>query len=73
MYVVVGMWHAAHAAPGVPSAWCVCCAVSNFAGRWHWAHTPLPGARSFSECGSWQSEQVTPCACILLCANEPQL
>ena len=35
------------------------------------AHTALPGARSFSVCGSWQSEQVTPCACIRLCRKEP--
>ena len=45
------------------------CAVT-----WAWrASTVLPAVRSFSECGSWQSEQVTPSACILLCANEPQL
>ena len=31
----------------------------------------LPSARSFRLCGSWQSEQVTPAAYILLCRNEP--
>ena len=31
MYVVVGMWHAAQAAPGLPCAWCVCDGASNVA------------------------------------------
>ena len=73
MYVVVGMWHAVQAAAGVPLAWCVWAGASYFAGRWHCAQTALPAARNFSECGSWQSEHVTPAACILLCVNGPQL
>jgi hypothetical protein len=60
-----------HAAPGVPGAWCVCEAASNFAAWWHCVHTSFPGRRNACECGSWQSVQVTPAANIRLCANEP--
>ena len=34
--------------------------MSNFPAAWHWPHTALPSTRSFCECGSWQSLQVTP-------------
>ena len=71
MYVVVGMWQAAHAEPGDPGAWRWCATASNRDGAWHWPHTALPGARSFCVWGSWQSEQLTPFACIRLCRNEP--
>ena len=35
------------------------------------AQTALPGARSPSPCGSWQSEHVTPALNIRLCRNDP--
>ncbi len=46
--------------------------ASYFDASWHCAQTELPGARSFCVCGSWQSLQVTPAPCILLCSHEPQ-
>ena len=71
MYVRAGMWQLTQRAASVPAAWWWCVGASNFAGRWHCAQTPLPGARSVPRCGSWQSEQVTPARCIRLWTNEP--
>ena len=39
-------------APGVFAAWCVWPCASYFVGAWHCAHTALPSAFTFSECGS---------------------
>ena len=38
---------------------------------WQPAQTRSPRPRTFRPCGSWQSEQLTPAAYILLCRNEP--
>ena len=70
MYVRVGMWHDTHCAPTLPGACIVCAAASYLAGTWHCAHTALPSARSLPLCGSWQSLQVTPLACIFDCRND---
>ena len=74
MYVVVGMWQATQEAPVLPfRVVSGARGSSNFAGWWQASRRRRPAARNLSECGSWQSEQVTPAAYIRLCRKEPQL
>jgi len=71
MKLALGMWQLAHGVPVLPAGWQWWPVLSYLPGAWHCAHTALPSVRNFWVCGSWQSLQVTPWRCILLCSHEP--
>ncbi len=65
------MWQAVQLAPAESALWKWCLGVSNFSGRWQAPQTRSVETRTFKLWGSWQLEQVTPAACILLWRKEP--
>ena len=67
----VGMWQLVQLAPAEAGLWKWCAGVSNFSVAWQPAHTRSAEPETFRLCGLWQSEQLTPAACILLWRNDP--
>ena len=55
------------------SRWKWCLRLAKRSGWWQDEQTSSAPTLTFRPCGSWQSEQVTPAAYILLWRNEPQL